>query len=393
MKVTDLFIEDDWEVREKQLRLAASYSLPEFESADPSQVTVTVLSGGITNQLYRVRMQQQDEKSSGTSSLSLVVRVFGKETERVISRDGELFYQALFLPTYCTGKNFLTYKFLEGFHALEHLDMPQEVGNVARALAKLHWIATKAAKADVSDTDGLSRWEREQNVWEVNTLQWGREAFSAFTMSKLGEQRLETLASAGLTSERMEEEGQWLLSQLEHHLSEFAVGICHNDLLSANVMRRHEEDGSSTLFLIDFEYCRKNLLLYDFSNHFNEYVGLACDYGKYFPQDDVIQEAVVHYRNVMRELLEGNGTQHAGGSPFSPEDTALFVNASAEAEAETVAKWVKHIKFLTLVSNYSWAVWSILQAAHSVIDFDFTLYATQRWGRYMETKSAFALDP
>ena len=53
----------------------------------------------------------------------------------------------------------------------------------------------------------------------------------------------------------------------------YAFGLmkttCHNDLLSGNILLiEHVNNQSSTIKLIDYEYCMINFRAYDIANHF-----------------------------------------------------------------------------------------------------------------------------
>jgi ethanolamine kinase len=378
--IEDFIVDDDLERTKQIISIVKTYvPLPAFTNAHADTTfRVTVLSGGITNQLYRV--EAQGAASSAGPSTSAVVRVFGKETQRIISRESELFYQSLFLKTFCQGKNFLIYEFLDGFRDLDFVDMPKHRVAIAKQFAKFHLVATECSKKE-------GRFEMEA-LTAVDTLrQWSVDAFNSEASAKLSAAKLETLAQAGMTSDVVQHHVADLLVVLESVRADLLVGVCHNDLLCANIMRRTNADADESsdgdLVFIDFEYGNRNFLLYDLANHFNEYVGLECDYDKLFPSDDLIFEFVMEYRRAMRELLRG------GIAPFGDTTQAAFFSIGDEAEQLISRRWVQYVKLLTLASNALWSCWSIMQAAHSVIDFDFADYATQRWRRFITTKDTF----
>lgn len=370
--VEDFIVDDEVERNQQIISIVTKYvPLPAFSNAPADAAfSVTVLSGGITNQLYRVQVQSKD---------SVVVRVFGKETQRIISRESELFYQSLFLRTFCQGKNFLIYEFLDGFRDIDFVDMPTHRLAIAKQFAAFHLTATKHSRE-------VGRFEKEA-LTAIDTLrQWSVDAFTEEAVSKLSDKQLATLTGAGMTSNAIHSHVNDLLSKLETVRNELVVGVCHNDLLCANIMRRTTSgsDIGGDLVFIDFEYGNRNFLLYDLANHFNEYVGLECNYDKFFPADDLILEFVVEYRRAMRELLLD------GITPFGESTQSAFFSTSDEAEQLVCLQWIKYVKLLTLASNALWSCWAIMQAAHSVIDFDFADYATHRWRRFIATKDSFS---
>lgn len=383
--------DDDEQRRVDLVTIAKNHTLPEFVGLDESQFSVSILSGGITNQLYRVSAVLSDSESSA----SVVLRVFGKETDRIISRESELFYQALFLKTFCQGQNFLAYHFLDGYRDIAFTDMPLLKRGIAAQLANFHFKATLSSKEDrnIEDSEGRSRFELEPLASAAHPLSWWEQALSDATQAKLSAAQRDCLLRAHMDRSTVTKELQErLLPALERVADELVVGVCHNDLLCANIMRRVEPltgDGDGMdLRLIDFEYSCKNYLLYDFANHFNEYVGLECDYGTRFPSDDSMLESVLAYRAAMRNLLESCSD---GVSPFRPHERQAFFSDSDEEEMRRSARWVQLVKLLTLASNAIWAAWSVLQAANSAIDFDFAWYAAQRWSRYLSTVDGFVL--
>jgi ethanolamine kinase len=384
--VTDVIVDDDT-LRVEQLKdIARKYvPLQEFRDAPMDVLRVSVLSGGITNQLYRVQIAGPSSNINVVEEggdVSVVVRVFGKETERIISRESELFYQSLFLRTFCQGKNFLVYEFLTGFKDIDFTEMPTHRVAIAEKFAEFHSTATFNSKS-------AGRFDKEVLSCRDTLRAWSSSALGDTTMSKLTDEQRATLAISGMTREAVAQHVTDLLSAIHSVDEDLVVGVCHNDLLCANIMRRVAPSTSQAnkgdLVFIDFEYGNRNYLLYDLANHFNEYVGLECNYDRHFPSDDVILESIVSYRLSMRALYALGG----GPLPFGEAGSSLFFCENDEAELQRCLQWVQYVKLLTLASNAMWACWAVLQAAHSVIDFDFAAYATQRWKRFLSTKDVY----
>lgn len=110
----------------------------------------------------------------------------------------------------------------------------------------------------------------------------------------------------------------------------------------------------SELHLIDFEYGCYNARGFDLGNHFNEWAGFECDYSRY-PSDQQQRTFLVAYLEAAQE-----GARCA--SPSQEALDALVVEANVYA----------------LASHLYWAVWALLQAKYSAIDFDYLGYHSLR---------------
>ncbi|GFY99776.1 protein kinase superfamily protein [Actinidia rufa] len=136
------------------------------------------------------------------------------------------------------------------------------------------------------------------------------------------------------------------------------VVFAHNDLLSGNLMLNDEEE---KLYLIDFEYGSYNYRGFDIGNHFNEYAGYDCDYSlsvKYPSKDEQY-----HF---FRHYLEPEKPQEV-----SDEDLeALYIETNT----------------YMLASHLYWALWALIQAKMSPIDFDYLGYFFLRYNEYKKQK-------
>lgn len=383
---------------------------PEFTSIS---LQVKRLSGGITNELFHV----YDEEDP---SASVVVRVFGKETDRVIARESELFYQSLFIPTYVHGNNFLVYDFLHGYYTLPYQEMAAEAMPIARAIAAFQVRATRAAlrdharpllrdsqnkdywksvddevlAAEPSSTSSrgggahkeASRFDRESNYLVGSLTKWVDLVLSQEIVDKVHEDKRDSFL---VTARSLQLACADMVATLERQMAFLPEGVCHNDLLSANVMIHAER---KDVRVIDFDYTKRSYLLYDVANHFNEYPGLDCDYDTYFPSDAHMSAFIAEYRRGMRAALEAAWVEDnaAAGSAREvevfPHARQLFWTESEAAEAEAVAYWTRLAKLLTLASHLSWGVWSLLQEAVSALDVDFLDYAQLRYNRYLAVR-------
>ncbi|KAE8718924.1 putative ethanolamine kinase [Hibiscus syriacus] len=151
------------------------------------------------------------------------------------------------------------------------------------------------------------------------------------------------------------------------------VVFAHNDLLSGNLMRNDEQvmselatlnkhitgsdKGSNTaekLYIIDFEYGSYNYRGFDIGNHFNEYAGYDCDYSLYPCKDEQY-----HF---FRHYLQPEKPYKVSEKDLE----ALYVEANT----------------LMLASHLYWALWSLIQARMSPIDFDYIEYFFLRYNEY-----------
>lgn len=365
-------------------------------------LVIRQLHGGITNELYHV-------KSRGSVASSVVVRVFGKETDRVISRESELFYSSLFLKTYAHGKNFLICEFLDGYETMPFTDMGKSAHKIAEAVAHFQITATVAAKKDYNnpllpaDSTGsspvqegtataskVSRFSHETNYTHQSLQKWVDQLSSQELLDKVVPDKQEGFVAL---ANKLHEERMWMLRRIEEVEEHLTEGVCHNDLLCANLMYARD---TNDLKIIDFDYVHRNYLLFDLANHFNEYTGLECDYARYFPQDSVIYDFLKHYRRAMRDRLDAYYQSQATVSDGREDiqvferERELFWSANEVEEEATIDRWVIICKLLSLASHLSWSAWSLMQEAVSELDVDFFEYSSKRFQRYMETKEVFS---
>ncbi|XP_038698397.1 probable ethanolamine kinase isoform X2 [Tripterygium wilfordii] len=133
------------------------------------------------------------------------------------------------------------------------------------------------------------------------------------------------------------------------------VVFAHNDLLSGNIMVNDDE---GKLYFIDFEYGSYNYRGYDIGNHFNEYGGYDCDYSLY-PNKDEQYHFIRHYLQ-----------------PDKPHEVS---------EKDIEALYLEANVFM-LSSHIYWALWALIQAKMSPINFDYLGYFFLRYNEYKKQK-------
>jgi ethanolamine kinase len=118
---------------------------------------------------------------------------------------------------------------------------------------------------------------------------------------------------------------------------------CHNDIHAGNFLLDRKTDN---LTLIDYEYADFGPRAFDMANLFCEFAGFECNYDQ-FPTAALRREFYAAYL---------------------PSDATTMEIDALEAE---VAAW-------TPVTHAFWALWAVIQAKYSAIDFDFLGFAEMR---------------
>lgn len=288
------------------------------------QAPVEVVGGGITNLLFRL---------SAAGLPTVLVRIYGENTERVIDREREI---ALFArlsamgfapPLYGRFENGRVEGFLEGFRALE----PQEMGSpelrrkIAARLAELHRIPPEPASPGLWST--LERWMDAARSVEFTGERARRHAALNLAL------RADQLAALRERFERRYA-GLWPCRPV----------LAHNDLLAGNVLL-HE--GRGEVRFIDYEYSGCSYAAFDIANHFCEHAGFDSDFERNYP---------------------GEATREDFLDAYLGEDSS----------AETRQEWAEAVRFFVLPDHLFWGSWAVVQARYSPIDFDFLGYADLR---------------
>ena len=130
------------------------------------------------------------------------------------------------------------------------------------------------------------------------------------------------------------------------------VVFCHNDLLSGNIIYNPEQDDCH---FIDYEYGCFSFRGFDIGNHFCEYAGFDCEWDR-FPNDDYI-------RNWLQVYLR-----------HSPQTNGEY--------PESIESMLYEVKAFSVAAHFFWAVWALVQAQVSEIDFDYFDYAVMRLAEF-----------
>ncbi|XP_038886169.1 probable ethanolamine kinase [Benincasa hispida] len=310
----------------------------EWSELDGSRFSVETVSGGITNKLLKVTVEEE----SGTY-VSVTVRLYGPNTDYVIDRDRELqaikYLSAAGFGAKLLGvfKNGMVQSFIHA-RTLEPSDMrkPELAAEIAKQLNKFHKVYIPGSS--------------EPQLW--NEILKFYEKASALQFEDTGKQSIyDTISFKEIHNEILE------IKELTSLLNAPVV-FAHNDLLSGNLMLNEEE---GRLYFIDFEYGSYSYRGFDIGNHFNEYAGYDCDYSCY-PS----KEEQYHF---FRHYLQ----------PEKPDEVS---------QKDLEALYVESNTFM-LASHLYWALWALIQARMSPIDFDYLGYFFLRYDEYKKQKETY----
>ncbi|KAK9697806.1 hypothetical protein RND81_08G062700 [Saponaria officinalis] len=313
----------------------------EWSNLDDSRFSVETVSGGITNLLLKVTVKDENGQEN-----AVAVRLYGPNTDYVINRDRELLairylsaagFGAKLLALFGNG---MVQSFINA-RTFTPSDMrePKLVAEIAKQLRKFHEVEIPGS--------------REPQLW-IDISKFFAKASNLSFDDAEKQRNFETISFKEIQSEINE------LKVLTDRLHAPVV-FSHNDLLSGNIMLNDEE---GKLYIIDFEYGSYNYRGFDIGNHFNEYAGYDCDYSLYPSKED-------QYHFFRHYLL-----------PDAPDEVT---------ETDLEALYVETNTF-KLTSHMFWALWALIQAKMSPIDFDYLSYFFLRYNEYKRQKEeAFSL--
>ncbi|XP_034699105.1 probable ethanolamine kinase isoform X1 [Vitis riparia] len=306
-----------------------------WSNLDDSQFSVETISGGITNLLLKVSVKEENGNST-----CMTVRLYGPNTEYVINREREL--QAIgYLSAAGFGAkllgvfgNGMVQSFINA-RTLTPSDMkiPKLAAEIAKQLRKFHQVEIPGSK--------------EPQLW-IDIFKFFEKASTLKFDDIEKQKKYKEISFEEVHNEVVE------LKELTDRLNSPVV-FAHNDLLSGNLMLNDDE---GKLYFIDFEYGSYSYRGFDIGNHFNEYAGYDCDYSLY-PTKDEQYHFFRHYL-----------------APDKP-------NEVSDKDLETL--YVEANTFM-LASHLYWALWALIQAKMSPIDFDYLGYYFLRYEEYTKQK-------
>ncbi|CAO3649631.1 unnamed protein product [Cunninghamella echinulata] len=289
---------------------------------------------GITNQLVRV--------TETNIKKSVLVRAYGKGSERIIDRRQEIINiitlsnQNLGPPLYARFKNGLIYGFIEGrvsqVDDLGKLDMAKRI---ATRLAQWHKVEIPTNK-------------RDQKLWKT-MRGWLKQVPNKYVHPKT-----QATFEKRFDMKHIANELENLIEHLESLNS--PIVFSHNDLLYGNIIFDDEKDEAH---FIDYEYGCYAFRGFDIGNHFNEHCGFECDYSKY-PNKEFQYQWLEYYLQ----------SHNNGEKPTLKQIDQLY----------------KEVDGFSLASHFYWGLWAMVQAMVSDIDFDYMEYAVLRFDEYDKRK-------
>ncbi|CAL2049786.1 unnamed protein product [Caenorhabditis brenneri] len=296
---------------------------PEWKS---SEIVFEYFSVGITNKIF----------SAGFGTEHVIFRVFGHNTNKVIDRENEvtawrqLAEHGFAAPLYGKFNNGLICGFLEGKSLkIEEMRDSSFHVNIAKRIAQLHTSVPTNGKSLVFE-------KMHQFLKQLDTK-----------FEKPGQQEFyDKNFPADLEAEVHKVEN--LIVKLKE-----PVTFCHNDLLVHNIVYNKEK---KTIEFIDYEYAFPNYALYDIANHFCEYAGVegTPDYSKCLTKD----QKWLFINDYLR---------------FGSEKPQCGVR---------IASMFKNLPLFEAAAHLFWAIWALVQAQNSTIDFDYLTYAHARYQQY-----------
>ncbi|KAI8035340.1 ethanolamine kinase isoform X1 [Drosophila gunungcola] len=282
----------------------------------------------------------------------VLVRIYGNKTDLLIDRKAEtqnfllLHTYGLAPSLYATFKNGLVYEYVPGTTLnTDSVLCPEIWPLVARRMAEMHRKVRKHGESSATKPLPMI-WKKTQSFLDLVP-----ERFSDAEKHKRVK---ETFLPIG----RLREEFNKLYEYLE--ALDSPIVFSHNDLLLGNVIYTQS---LNTVNFIDYEYADYNFQAFDIGNHFAEMCGVdEVDYSRYPKRDFQLKWLRVY----LEEYLQRSHIQ-------SQEVELLYVQVNQFA----------------LASHIFWTVWSLLQAEHSTIDFDYVGYAFLRYNEYLARKVEF----
>ncbi|KAM9754907.1 ethanolamine kinase 1 isoform 1-T1 [Menidia menidia] len=349
----DKLLHLDIHVDEKQPRKGILTLLsrlrPHWKGQDVQMKTFTE---GITNQLIGCFVDSLQESGC------VLVRLYGRMTELYVNRDREVEMFQVFHAhgcgpeIYCSFQNGICYQFVQGAVLEDQLlRQPSIYRLIAAELGRIHSIQPTSGRP----AEPLLWTKMSHFLTLVRSSTGPRPAARPRTQSP------QTLAEVP-SVERLAAEVDLLQRHLSHIHS--PTVLCHNDLLTKNIIYNQEE---GVVKFIDYEYADYNYQAFDIGNHFNEFAGVTdVNYSRY------------PGRELQRDWLTAYLESYRLSTGREPTVT----------EAEVTRLYIQVCKF-SLASHFFWGLWAILQSSFSSIDFDFQRYAMARLGYYFEKKEEY----
>ena len=342
-----------------------------------SDARLEPIAGGITNALHKVVPETADRDGPEP----VVLRVFGRGTERFLDRETETAalaelnafgFGAACLGVFTNGR-------LEAFLAdarpltIQEMAAPSVARAVAQTLRRLHacdvrarrgrnvvsfaFAEKKNASASASGSEPTTRGTLESFREKPAPQTWDimRSWLDGATLDLEPGGMHPKLEALKLTALRRDVD---VLETATTRKTSAPTVLLHNDALAGNVMvktafRASERtastlDPSPELTLIDFEYSCYGPRGFDLANHLIEHAGFECDW------------------------------RRLPSRAFRRDFCAAYLGDEAADEA-AVTKLLLETEAFYPVSHLWWGAWAAMQArTEKAIEFDYAAYAEKR---------------
>jgi hypothetical protein len=165
---------------------------------------------------------------------------------------------------------------------------------------------------------------------------------------------------------------------LENYLTDYTrkhdslIVYSHNDLNPGNII--YNKDLNTQIKFIDFDYSCLDYQAYDIGNHFVEYSGFGSDYSDYPSKEYQLKWLSIYFNELYRLINE-----------FYANDSDKRI----ELNAAKLEQFYEESSLFAMVSHYGAAIWCLIQAGVSKIDFDYSAMLKVRLDQYLAFKKRF----
>ncbi|XP_053320930.1 choline/ethanolamine kinase [Spea bombifrons] len=336
--------------------LCREYLRGVWRDIEPDQMRVSVVSGGLSNLLYKCSLVDS-VRTQSTEPRQVLLRLYGAILQGVDSLVQESVMFAILaerslgprlygvfpqgrLEEYIPSRRLVT----------SELADPEVSSEIAQKMARFHGMEMPFNKMPVWLFSTMDKY-----MSEISTLSFTEDSL----MEKFNQ----------LKSLHLEEEMQSLRLLLESTAS--PVVFCHNDVQEGNILLLSSHSSpSERLMLIDFEYSSYNYRGFDIGNHFCEWV-----YNYHHNEWPFFKSQLDDYPTKEQQL------------PFLRSYLAeMFPELNEDERRAQEEAMVIEVNRFALASHFFWGLWSILQAKISTIQFGYLEYAMSRFEAYFQQK-------
>ncbi|KAF5208774.1 Choline/ethanolamine kinase family protein [Clavispora lusitaniae] len=337
-----------------------------------SNMSVTRISGALTNSIYKIEYK---DVSQQLSLPALLLRVYGKNVDSIIDRDSEL--QILIkLSAKKIGPKLLGIfengrfeQFLEGFITMgkDEIRNPVISQMLGRRMKDLHY------KIDLDEQDR----QLEFPVAWIQIMKWMRlletQILPSYDPKDVEDALLMPWAKF---KEVVFSYREWLFAKYDTNKLYENYRFCHNDTQYGNLLLRSsfepmdvvqgEANNLSTsnkrdrdLAVIDFEYSGVNFAAYDIADHFSEWMSDYHDADRpYFIHDDRYPSLKEQMNLLMSYIEYDFQFPTSNFITKNPVDANSDQKTIMEYEAK---KLYNEVIFWRATVQIFWSIWGLIQ--------------------------------